>query len=218
MEGYDIVYEGGSDEIIEKKSRFIAHVFPVESEAEAQGRIEEVRKKYWDARHNCHAFVIGEKNEISRCSDDGEPSGTAGRPILEVITGQGVHNVLVVVTRYFGGTLLGTGGLVRAYSQAARAGLAASRIITRRPGHKVTVRTDYNGIGKLQYIVGRMGLYTLDTRYTEAVELDVLVPQQDCGLFLKEVTEATSGQAGTEVSDLIYFAVSEGQGIIFDTM
>lgn len=215
MEGYDIVYEGGSDEIIEKKSRFIAHVFPVESEAEAQERIDEIRKKYWDARHNCHAFVLGEKNEVSRCSDDGEPSGTAGRPILEVITGQGVHNVLVIVTRYFGGTLLGTGGLVRAYSQAAQAGLAASKIITRQPGHRVTVHTDYNGIGKLQYIVGKMGFHTLDTRYTETVEMDVLVPQQDCGIFLKEVTEATAGQAVTEVSDPLCFAISEGRAIIF---
>lgn len=215
MEAYDIVYEGGSDEIVEKKSRFIAHVFPVNSEEEAQAQIEEIRKKYWDARHNCHAFVIGEHNEISRCSDDGEPSGTAGRPILEVLTGEGVHNVLVIVTRYFGGTLLGTGGLVRAYSQATQAGLAASRIITRQPGRKVTILTDYNGVGKLQYIVGRLKLNILDTRYTEAVEMDVLVPEQDCDRLLKEVTEATAGQAGTEISDPVCFAVLDKKPIIF---
>ena len=153
-QSYQIIYEGGSDEIVEKKSRFIAHVFPVHSEEEAAGHIEQIRKKYWDARHNCHAFVIGPNNEISRCSDDGEPSGTAGRPILEVLQGQEIHDVLVVVTRYFGGTLLGTGGLVRAYSQATQAGLAASRVMTKQPGRKITVGTDYNGIGKLQYIVG----------------------------------------------------------------
>lgn len=215
MEAYDIVYEGGSDEIVEKKSRFIAHVFPVDSEEEAQNHIEDIRKKYWDARHNCHAFVIGEHNEISRCSDDGEPSGTAGRPILEVLTGQGVHNALVVVTRYFGGTLLGTGGLVRAYSQAAQAGLAASRMITRQPGRRITVHTDYNGIGKLQYIVGKMGLYIKDTRYTEAVEMDVLVPEQDCGHFVREVTEATAGQAEAEISDPVYYGISQGEAVEF---
>ncbi len=95
---YDVVYEGGSDEIVEKKSRFIAHVFPVHSEQEALEHIEQIRKQYWDARHNCHAFVIGPNDEISRCSDDGEPSGTAGRPILEVLQGRGIHNALVIVT------------------------------------------------------------------------------------------------------------------------
>ena len=114
MENYKIVHRGGQGEIVEKKSRFIATVCPVMSEEEAISFIEKTKKKYWDARHNCHAFVIGERNEISRCSDDGEPSGTAGKPMLDVLLGAGVHNVCVVVTRYFGGTLLGTGGLVRA--------------------------------------------------------------------------------------------------------
>lgn len=216
MGEYQVVYQGGSDEIVEKKSRFIAHVFSVSSEEEAQEQIEQIRKRYWDARHNCHAFVIGEHNELSRCSDDGEPSGTAGRPILEVLTGAGVHNALIIVTRYFGGTLLGTGGLVRAYSQAAQAGLAASTLIVKQSGHKVTVSTDYNGIGKLQYIVGKRGLHTLDTRYTEAVEMDVLVASDELEGFLKEVTEATAGQAQTEVSDPLSFAVAEGRPLIME--
>lgn len=216
MKAYDIVYRGGCGEIVEKKSRFIAHVFPVDSEEEAQKQIEEIRKKYWDARHNCHAFVIGANHEITRCSDDGEPSGTAGRPILEVLTGAGVHNVLVIVTRYFGGTLLGTGGLVRAYSQAAQAGLADSQIITRRPGRRVTVRTDYNGIGKLQYIAGKLELTTLDTSYTENVVMVLLVPEELCNKLLKEITEATAGQAQTEVSDEICFALLEGKPILFE--
>ncbi len=148
-QSYNVIYEGGSGEIVEKKSRFIAHVFPVHSEEEASEYIEQIRKKYWDARHNCHAFVIGPNNETSRCSDDGEPSGTAGRPILEVLQGRGIHDALVIVTRYFGGTLLGTGGLVRAYSQAAQAGLQASSIMTKQQGRKISIKTDYNGIGKL---------------------------------------------------------------------
>lgn len=216
MEAYKMVYEGGCDEIVEKKSRFIAHVFPVHSEEEAQQKIEEIRKEYWDARHNCHAFVIGPNNEVTRCSDDGEPSGTAGRPILEVLTGEQVHDTLVVVTRYFGGTLLGTGGLVRAYSQATQAGLAASRVITRQPGRKVVVSTDYNGIGKLQYIAGKLGLPVLDTIYTESVEMILLVPEEQSGKLLKEITEATAGQAKTEVSDEISFAVLDGTPLVFE--
>ena len=142
MTSYDTVYTGGSDEIVEKKSRFIAQVFPVKTEEEVMQLLEAARKKYWDARHNCYAFVLGADGEISRCSDDGEPSGTAGRPILEVLTKRGLKDVLVIVTRYFGGTLLGTGGLVRAYSQAAQAGLAASCIITKQAGIRLTVDTD----------------------------------------------------------------------------
>ena len=112
-EGYRVVYEGGESEITEKKSRFIATVRPVESEEEATTFIAEMKKKYWDARHNCSAFVIGERQELTRCSDDGEPAQTAGRPMLDVLLKEGITNVAVVVTRYFGGVLLGTGGLVR---------------------------------------------------------------------------------------------------------
>ena len=121
---YKAVYQGGEGEIVEKKSRFIATVIPAGSEEEVLAFIESVRKKYWDARHHCFAYVIGERNELQRCSDDGEPSGTAGKPMLEVLLGEEIHNVAVVVTRYFGGTLLGTGGLVRAYSAATKQGLA----------------------------------------------------------------------------------------------
>ncbi len=124
---YKILYEGGVGEIVEKKSRFIATTRPVETEEEAFGFIEEMKKKYWDATHNCSAFVLGERGEICRCSDDGEPSQTAGRPMLDVLLGEEIRNICVVVTRYFGGTLLGTGGLVRAYSGAVKAGLENSQ-------------------------------------------------------------------------------------------
>ena len=117
-----IIYKEGEGEIEEKKSRFIAHVYPVQSEEQAVSYINEVKKKYWDARHNCWAYSIGEKQPALRCSDDGEPSGTAGKPMLEVLTGQELHNVVAVVTRYFGGTLLGTGGLIRAYTKVRKKG------------------------------------------------------------------------------------------------
>ena len=127
--GYRVVYEGGEGEIVEKKSRFIATVRPIETEEEAVAFVNEMKKKYWDARHNCSAFVIGSRQEVTRCSDDGEPAQTAGRPMLDVLLREGITNVAVVVTRYFGGVLLGTGGLVRAYQSATQAGLAASKII-----------------------------------------------------------------------------------------
>ena len=114
---YKILYQGGTAEIVEKKSRFIASLRPVKTEEEALLFLEETRKKYWDARHNCYAWIIGEHGEQKRCSDDGEPQGTAGVPMLEALKHSGLTNILAIVTRYFGGTLLGAGGLVRAYTQ-----------------------------------------------------------------------------------------------------
>ena len=210
---YNIVYSGGSDEIVEKKSRFIANVFSVSTEEEAMKIIEETKKKYWDARHNCYAFVIGERGEVTRCTDDGEPAGTAGRPILEVITGADIRNILVIVTRYFGGTLLGTGGLVRAYSQATQAGIAASKIVSREHGKKVIIETDYNGIGKLQYIAAQMELTTIDTEYSDKVIKKLLVREELCDSFVKKVVEATAGQAVIDDSEDIYFAIVDKEPV-----
>lgn len=192
--GFKIVYEGGEGEIVEKKSRFIAYVKPVNSEEEASAFIEEIKKKNWDAKHNCAAAVIGKNNEFTRCNDDGEPAGTAGKSMLEVLLGEGVHNVAVVVTRYFGGILLGTGGLVRAYQAAVKAGLAAATVVEKCEGVKYVLHTDYNGIGKIQYIIGNMGIYTLDTRYTENVEVEVVVPASEEKVFIDQITEATAGR------------------------
>lgn len=217
METYKVVYRGGSDEIVEKKSRFIAHVFPVQTEEETLQIIEETKKKYWDARHNCYAFILGERGELTRCTDDGEPAGTAGRPILEVLTGAGLYNVLVIVTRYFGGTLLGTGGLVRAYTQAARAGVEASTVIEKIPGRRLQIQTDYNGIGKLQYITAQMGISVLDTQYTDHVLLSLMVPEDDCERLIQKITEATAGQAVIQgQEDLVYFAVNDGEVLLFE--
>ena len=215
MEIYHTIYKGGNGEIVEKKSRFIAEVYPVTSEEEAMEILEQTRKQYWDARHHCWAYIIGRNPAAERMSDDGEPAGTAGKPILEVIRGRELTNVLVIVTRYFGGTLLGTGGLVRAYSQATQAGLAASRVMTKQPGRKITVGTDYNGIGKLQYIVGKRQIPVMDTRYGEAVEMDVLVPEEEVRALTKEITEATAGKAELDISDELFFAVLDGQPMIF---
>ena len=154
VEEYQALLDGGQGEIVEKKSRFIANVRPVETEEEAVAFIEEMKKKYYDARHNCSAFSVGVEQPTLRCSDDGEPSGTAGKPMLEVIMGANIHNIAVVVTRYFGGTLLGTGGLVRAYTQATQEGIKNSKVIEKKLARQIKLITNYNDIGKIQYLLG----------------------------------------------------------------
>ncbi|MDO4261087.1 MAG: YigZ family protein [Eubacteriales bacterium] len=214
-EQYDTVYRGGQGEIVEKKSRFIATVRPVGTEEEALAFVEEMRKKYWDARHNCWAYVLGERQELMRCSDDGEPSQTAGKPMMDVLTGAGLTDTAVVVTRYFGGTLLGTGGLVRAYSAAVREGLKDSLVITKYRGTRLTVETDYNDLGRLQYLFGQRGLRLLDASYTDKVSFSVLAKASEADRIKNEVTEAVGGRAKLEESESLYFAELDGEYICF---
>lgn len=206
FESYKIIEHGGIGEIEEKKSRFIAHVAAVNSEEEALAFIEAKKKQFWDARHNCYAYVLGKQAQTVRFSDDGEPSGTAGRPILEVLLGSGIRDLVVVVTRYFGGTLLGTGGLVRAYTKAAQAGLAASDVRTMCCGYEMTIVTDYNGIGKVQYLLGSRGIPTGETDYGELVTVSVNIPYEEKDAVVNEITEATAGKAKIEISGPIYFS------------
>lgn len=212
---YRTVYAGGEAEIIEKKSRFIATVKPVKSEEEAIDFIESLKKKYWNATHNCSAYVIGDHFQVQRCSDDGEPSGTAGKPMLDVLLGEELHDTAVVVTRYFGGTLLGTGGLVRAYQASTKAGLEASTVITKMHGSKVSVQTDYTGLGKIQYILGQRGLTILNSEYTDRVALEVLLPEAEMRTVMAEITEGTNGQAVMEVVEECYFANVNGEMMVF---
>ncbi len=213
---YKTVYAGGEAEIIEKKSRFIATVKPVKSEEEAIAFIEGLKKKYWNATHNCSAYVIGDHFQVQRCSDDGEPSGTAGKPMLDVLLGEELHDTAVVVTRYFGGTLLGTGGLVRAYQASTKAGLEASTVITKMHGSRVSVETDYTGLGKIQYILGQRGLTILNSEYTDKVALEVLLPEAEVKNVMEEITEGTNGQAVMEVMEECYFANINGEMLIFE--
>ena len=207
---YKIVYRDGQGEIVEKKSRFIAHIFSVQTEEEALERITQIRKKHYDARHNCFAYLIGEKNEIERCSDDGEPSGTAGRPMLEVLNGQGVHNAVAVVTRYFGGTLLGTGGLVRAYTAAMKEGLADCVLMEQKTGYRISIRTDYNDMGKIQYLARTLGLTELDTQYADDVEMILLVPETVIEQAEQEITEKTAGKAVIDRQDRLHYGIADG--------
>lgn len=212
------VYLGGTGEITEKKSRFIADVRPVKTEEEALSFLEEIRKKYWDARHHCFAWVIGERREIMRGGDDGEPSGTAGRPMLDVLLGEDLYDTAVVVTRYFGGTLLGTGGLVRAYSAAVQAGLEESILIEKKAGVLLSIHTDYNGIGKIQYLLGQKKIPILESEYAEEVAMRVIVPAALEGKFLSEVTEATNGRAHIEKLETCYYAELDGEILLGDRL
>ena len=189
-ERYKIVYQGGEGEIVEKKSRFIAEIRPVESEEEATAFIAEVKKKYWDARHHCSAFTIGENNEVARCSDDGEPAQTAGRPMLDVLLGRELHNVCAVVTRYFGGTLLGTGGLVRAYGGAVQEGLKNCVVLEKCLARKWKIGTG------------------------EGVDLTILVPFDQAGAAEKKLIEGTNGRCRIEKLDEVYFGMDDGKIIL----
>lgn len=209
LQTYRVLLEGGEGEIVEKKSRFIATVRRVEKEEEAIAFIEEVKKKYWDARHNCSAFVIGSRGELTRCSDDGEPSGTAGRPMLEVLLGEGIRNIAVVVTRYFGGVLLGTGGLVRAYTQAVKEGLNNCVVGTMVHGYNILINTDYNGVGKVLYLLGQYGLEPMDSDYGVDVTLQIQIAEELAERLKKELVEATSGKISWEVLDELYFVQKE---------
>ena len=211
---YKMLYRGGSAEIVEKKSRFIADTAPIASEEDFAAFLEQVRKRYWDVKHHCFAYVLGENAEITRCSDDGEPSGTAGRPILEVLLNAGVRNACIVVSRYFGGVLLGTGGLVRAYGQAAKEGLAASTVADVCAGRKLTVTCDYSLMGKLQYIAAQAEISNTDVVYTDKVKLTFMVPEDRVGEIVSKMTEATSAQAEIKQSEALRFALVDDKVLI----
>ena len=209
-----IVYAGGCGEITEKKSRFIATVRPVHSEEEANAFFAEMKKKYWDARHNCTTFITGTSPSVARCSDDGEPAGTAGRPMLEVLSGEGITDVAVNVTRYFGGVLLGTGGLVRAYQAAVKAGLEGCKILEQVDGFLCSVHTDYNDYGKLSYLLAQEGYSLKDTVFETDVCLKVCVPADLKSRFDKMITDATGARAVMEFGDPVRFGIDRDEVII----
>ncbi|WP_035781005.1 YigZ family protein [Butyrivibrio sp. LB2008] len=202
---FKVVTKEGTGEIVEKKSRFIGSTFAVESVEEAEKRIAEVSKKYWDARHNCYAYVIGKNSENTRCSDNGEPSGTAGKPILEVITGAGLTNTLVIVTRYFGGVLLGTGGLVRAYTQAAQAAIAASENGEMVYARQLTLEVAYNMINNVKYFLEQNNISISDPRYTENVQYDICVREGDKDRITEGLIQKCEGKITITEGDAGYY-------------
>ena len=211
-EVYNSVYRTSSAEIEEKKSRFIATVQAVTDKEEAEAFIAACKKKYPDARHNCSAYILGEDGQIEHSSDDGEPAGTAGKPMLEVLRGEKLTNVVVVVTRYFGGILLGTGGLVRAYTQAVKAGLEAGTIIQRIKGFRLGFSVSYTDVGKIQYFIRQNDYLLLDTIYEADVKCEVLVPAARLTEFSKGLTEAFSGRIEIkEKEDVLYSVKEDGE-------
>lgn len=192
LESYKTIKGSGEALIIEKKSKFIATVYPVDSPEEAEQCMVKLRKKYYDATHNCYAYQIGDKNQYQKSSDDGEPQGTAGKPILDVLKGEDIKNTLICVTRYFGGTLLGTGGLVRAYGKAAKEGLLAAGIVEKRRIRLYHVQMPYTLIGKVQYLLNEKNYTIRDSIYLEDVTFIVEVLTHDETSFVKWLNEQTN--------------------------
>lgn len=200
---YKTVLKENRTEMIEKKSRFIASVKPVSTEQDAIDFINKRRAEFRDATHNVYAYVISDNN-ITRYSDDGEPGGTAGVPTLEVLNKEGLTDVVVVVTRYFGGTLLGAGGLVRAYGKSAKLGIDASGITEKVYCHELRIRAPYDLLGKIRYLIEN-GTYILgEIEYKTDVVITAYIKYDLLGQFQKEITEATNGAITPEICGELY--------------
>jgi len=207
MQQYKTVAGYGEREIVIERSRFIGYAQRVTSEEEAAAFIATIKKKHWDATHNCSAFVIGEHDQIQLSSDDGEPSGTAGKPILECIKKNGVKDTVVVVTRYFGGIKLGAGGLIRAYTAATVAALQAAGIVAHVLHSGITVTVEYHWWGKLENELRTGSHRVVDTTYTDKVSVRVLIPAGEEEAFVERVTDLTNGQAQIVLGDKEYVEV-----------
>ncbi|CAM3505099.1 MULTISPECIES: YigZ family protein [Paenibacillus] len=209
LDRYKTVRQAGSKEIVIKKSRFIGHVMPVATEEEAIAFIEDIKKKHWNATHNCSAYMIGERDEIQKQSDDGEPSGTAGKPILEVIRSQGRKNIAIVVTRYFGGIMLGAGGLIRAYTDGAVAAIESGDPITRVLHREVFVELDYTWLGKVENELRNRGVRMGETGFADTVTLTCLPLDGEAESFIAWMVDLTQGQSLITEGERLYFIEGE---------
>lgn len=206
---YRSVLREASAELEEKKSRFIASVKPVSSEIEAVEHINLIKAKYRDATHNVYAYCIGGDNIIQRFSDDGEPQGTAGIPVLEVIKRMELEDIVVVVTRYFGGTLLGAAGLVRAYSKTASMGIEAAVPVKKKLCVQTRVFVEYVIFGKVQHFIISKGYKIKDVIYEQDVEIIVNVPLDEINEFKSRIDEVTNAAAIVEEGDYVYVSEEE---------
>ncbi|NIK76285.1 putative YigZ family protein [Paenibacillus castaneae] len=209
LERYKTVRQQASAEIVIKKSRFIGYAKPVESEEEAIAFINEIKQLHKQATHNCSAYLIGERDQFQKASDDGEPSGTAGKPILEVIKHKDLKNVAVVVTRYFGGIMLGAGGLVRAYTDGAVAGIEAADEIVKVLHREVLVDVDYTWYGKLENELHGKGTRVGGTDFTDRVIVHCLPEAAEAEAFIAWITDLTQGQAVISEGDIKYYIEGE---------
>lgn len=193
---YYTVKNAGEHEIVIEKSKFVAHIRRATTEEEAQAFIQEIKKKHWDATHNCSAYLIGEHNQIQKANDDGEPSGTAGVPMLEVLKKRDLKDTVVVVTRYFGGIKLGAGGLIRAYGKSVSEGLNAIGVVERRLMRVVHTKIDYTWLGKIENELRSHPSFILkEIHYLGNVEVETYVAEEMKDSFVDWMTELTNGQA-----------------------
>lgn len=210
---YRTVHRYGKDEIIINKSRFIGHSMPIESEDDALKFIQYIKSKYKDATHNVYAYVLGKESNIQRFSDDGEPSGTAGVPVLEVIKKENLRNVLVIVTRYFGGIKLGAGGLIRAYTKGAKIGLEAGIIVDRILHKKVKVRINYSMYGIIENYLNNEGYIVENITYDDSVNIYVYIRLSDVDYFIGTINNLTSGNAIVEYISDEYLSMKDGKKV-----
>lgn len=204
LQTYRTIKEDDQHEIEIKKSRFICFLKRIESEEEAKNFIQQIKKEHWKANHNCSAFVLGERSEIQRSSDDGEPSGTAGVPMLEVLKKNDLINVCAVVTRYFGGTKLGAGGLIRAYSGAVAQAIQAVGVVEGRLQQEILVQLDYPNWGKLENFLTAGQIAVKETHFTDQVIVTCMIDEDKTDLFEAQVTDLLSGQARFTTGEVTY--------------
>lgn len=206
MSDYITIKNQASDEFVEKRSRFIGHIKPVTTREQAEEFIAEIKSKYWDARHNVYAYVLRD-GQFRKYSDDGEPQGTAGVPVLEVMLKENVTDCVVVVTRYFGGILLGTGGLTRAYSKSARIAIAAGEIQNMVLCDKLRISCDYSFYGKLGALLGEMGAIILNTEFSEDVSVDFALKKSETGRFNAKLTDLSNGRVSAQCVGEEYYSI-----------
>ena len=214
MSSYKTLHDFGTDEIIIEKSSFIGYAKPIKTEEEAVEFINEIKKKHKDATHNVWAYTVGPTMNIQRYSDDGEPQGTAGIPTLEVIKKEDLRDVVVVVTRYFGGVKLGAGGLVRAYTKGAKVGLEAAKIIEKVMYKEVKIKVDYNQLGKVQNEIMNLGYFIKDTLYTDEVEIIVYAKLDDVEPLTTRMIDITSATATITLGEEFYLSEQNGNIIL----
>lgn len=191
MDIFNTIENNVTAEIEEKRSRFIANIFYVENTTEAEEKIKQMKKKYYDARHNCYAYIINDKVVIKKSSDDGEPSGTAGSPILNVLEKNNLCNVLVVVTRYFGGILLGAGGLVRAYTQATIESVKEANIVKQELGFVLELEVSYQELDKVKYYLNKQNIKILNFEYKENVKCEIEVSKEEKNKIIEDINKKT---------------------------
>lgn len=204
LDSYRTVNQFGEAEIVIKRSRFIGHAAPAETEEQAIAFIEGIRKKHAQATHNCYAYVAGERDQFQKQSDDGEPSGTAGKPILEVIKKRGLKNVAVVVTRYFGGIMLGAGGLVGAYTEGAAVGIEAAKPVVRRLHQVVSIEADYTWHGKIEHEIRTSGTLLQDTQFADKVTVIALPLAAEAERWAARMTDITQGRCPIQLGETRY--------------